>query len=563
YESDYPNDAKFSADLKKLLFDAQRKEGEEPEEWEKRIDSLDGSLKDSVKEADEREEERKQKEEEERKQKEEEERKQKEEEERRKLAEERKRFEERKRQLEEERKRLDAERKKREEEKKRKEEHAESKALCNQFVLHAREYERDFLKDELFLQSLNELILSAEEREEESPSDWKARLEVCKENLKKLILEAEQREEEERKRKEEEERKRKEEEERKQKEEEERKRKEEEERKRKEEEERKQKEEEERRKREEERKNLELKTPRDLKEALQIFHTLHTLGEPEAEDKLKPFIFERLPNEKKWLVSLIRELCFERDLVKNLFDQSNFEDYYTNQCNVYNPQNVKIVILLMCSVLDMSPPPLLAPKRKKTEQTTSPSDISNVPGQGSAWNGPAQSELYPVQAFEFSGSPQSFQLMRGSGSPAIRFKTSEKTSSASTIGFLLINKILPLRTDLNGMLIGWYRFKQNKNTISGTTSMGDLNTKIPLEIQTVENKAQLILISVPEMNIRKHSTVGSAVPFLNLQNMIQGWLQLPAANWEIYLNEERAEPYSILLDYSFQGVPLIELRSKS
>ena len=93
--------------------------------------------------------------------------------------------------------------------------------------------------------------------------------------------------------------------------------------------------------------------------------------------------------------------------------------------------------------------------------------------------------------------------------------------------------------------------------------MGDLNTQIPLEIQTVENKAQLILISVPEMNIRKHSTVGSAVPFLNLRNMIQGWLQLPAANWEIYLNEERAEPYSIILDYSFQGVPLIELRSKS
>ena len=92
--------------------------------------------------------------------------------------------------------------------------------------------------------------------------------------------------------------------------------------------------------------------------------------------------------------------------------------------------------------------------------------------------------------------------------------------------------------------------------------MGSLNEKLPLEIQTVENKAQLILISIPELDIRKHSTVGSAVPFLSLLDLLYGWLSLPHAHWELYFNDQKVEPYNIILDYSFTGVPELELRSK-
>ena len=64
-----------------------------------------------------------------------------------------------------------------------------------------------------------------------------------------------------------------------------------------------------------------------------------------------------------------------------------------------------------------------------------------------------------------------------------------------------------------------------------------------------------------ELQIKKHSTIGSAVPFLSLLDILKGWLQLPHPNWDIYLNEQKVEPYNIILDYQFQGIPSVELRA--
>jgi hypothetical protein len=107
---------------------------------------------------------------------------------------------------------------------------------------------------------------------------------------------------------------------------------------------------------------------------------------------------------------------------------------------------------------------------------------------------------------------------------------------------------LPLRVDLSGRLLGWYRLELNGRPLPPEARISELDPEQPLGLRFVANRSLMarVEVSASPLPLRFAAPVGSAVPVGSLVDHLIIWLGLPEGDWELCLAGRPLEPHAIL-----------------
>ncbi|MAA80388.1 MAG: hypothetical protein CL916_14125, partial [Deltaproteobacteria bacterium] len=331
-------------------------------------------------------------------------------------------------------------------------------------------------------------------------------------------------------------------------------------------EERRKKEEEERleKEKQEERKALLAKQPTDLGQALSIIHRLYDLYRISTENELRPYLKKNLRSVKGWQIALLEELCFSSSCLLWLKNNEHekIRIFITEQSEHYNKDTLKSMLLLLASSLSLTPPQLETPNKQKNQEKEQPSTLAEpankesktegIPKQWQEnpnWKGPAQSPIFTSGRFQASKNIKKYTLLRQKDSRPLPFRADPNITTASVIGYLFSQQLIPIRMDLHGVVLGWYRFEREGKPVSGSVPLSVFSDTKPLQLQFIPNKAQKVYLSIPDQNIETETIVGSTVPFLSLIEIFGSRFSLPYRKWSVSIEGTKVDPYHMLCDF--------------
>ncbi|MCK6508103.1 hypothetical protein L6R53_32845, partial [Myxococcota bacterium] len=160
-----------------------------------------------------------------------------------------------------------------------------------------------------------------------------------------------------------------------------------------------------------------------------------------------------------------------------------------------------------------------------------------------------------------TGEPVSLQLSRGPGARPSRLRLPGDCTPAEAVS-RLVGSVLPLRTDLGGALVGWWRLRQGDRPLPADATVASLDPGQPVEAAPVDN--QLVRVELRcgllDPPLRVQVLVGTAVPVASLLDHLAGWLSLPPGRYALRLDGEDLSPHHLLSDRAIAGPrPLLEL----
>jgi hypothetical protein len=143
----------------------------------------------------------------------------------------------------------------------------------------------------------------------------------------------------------------------------------------------------------------------------------------------------------------------------------------------------------------------------------------------------------------------SFTLQRGASGRSLRMRLPLGANAAEAVSWLIGN-VLPVRTDLQGRVSGWYRLEVDGNRLAPGTLLSDLDPERPLVLVTVPNLVVMADVEVVggTAPVRLVTPVGTAVPVASLVDHLTAWLALPAASWRLSLDGVALDAHGILAD---------------
>ena len=156
-----------------------------------------------------------------------------------------------------------------------------------------------------------------------------------------------------------------------------------------------------------------------------------------------------------------------------------------------------------------------------------------------------------VQRGDFpSNKGERYAFSLGEGIGNIKQSLHEDTPSASVIHLMLLNRLLPMRTDLAGSITSMYRLSKDGVACSGLTTMKEFSTQAPITLHSVPNSIQRQTFEVQKADetIRFSAPVGSAVPIASLLDHLVSWLHLDGNSWQCSVGDVILDPANILFD---------------
>lgn len=202
-------------------------------------------------------------------------------------------------------------------------------------------------------------------------------------------------------------------------------------------------------------------------------------------------------------------------------------------------------------------------KRKKARSTESiEENVSEAPKAPLASYEPpsqmieAEHDILHARRFVFSPfvvgskSVERYIIHRNPDGEPMRFRAAAHNTTAEFVSNLLTNRLIAIRTNLAGQLLGWYRFKQSGKIYKGSERMGDLDPRLPIELFCVQNALMWANIEISDkQSIQYRAQVGLAVPILSLIDHLIGVYELEHAGWGLEVNGQVAGIHDILWDY--------------
>ena len=123
-------------------------------------------------------------------------------------------------------------------------------------------------------------------------------------------------------------------------------------------------------------------------------------------------------------------------------------------------------------------------------------------------------------------------------------------SSLADVAGHLIGQVVPLRTGLDGRLLGWYRLGPASGPLPADTRLDALDPEQTLLFHFVESRLVTLDVEVHTAAgpVRLRAPLASALPVASLVDALAALLDLPAADWVATLDGAALEPFHILED---------------
>jgi len=285
------------------------------------------------------------------------------------------------------------------------------------------------------------------------------------------------------------------------------------------------------------------KNPSNLRQALAIIHFVYDLTDASSKKELYTYFQEKLPSTDPKQLSLINSLCYESNILhwmrEDKHQQINLAVHALEKD--HDPYAIKNTIQLLCSILSYTEP----------EFTTYT--------QQSKKTIPQQDAPFYIQPKIGMTKKNRYYFRRKPNSKTYHFHADPNHCTATIIGYFFCHKIFPVRMDLHGQLIGWYRFSQDGTNISGSTPLSKISSLSPLDLCFVPNTAITVNVEVPSCQLKTQTVIGSAVPFMSLLDIFGNWFGLPKKEWTIYIDGQETGYYNILSDFTQENTPTIKL----
>ena len=119
----------------------------------------------------------------------------------------------------------------------------------------------------------------------------------------------------------------------------------------------------------------------------------------------------------------------------------------------------------------------------------------------------------------------------------------------------LVGNRVPVRTDLCGALLGWWRFEQDGEPLAPDALVGSVAPDLDLVLCFVRNHQELAEIEVQTEAgvVRFFSPVGTAVPVATIIDHLAGRCGLGAGLWVLFDEGVALSPWAILSDRPASG----------
>lgn len=149
-----------------------------------------------------------------------------------------------------------------------------------------------------------------------------------------------------------------------------------------------------------------------------------------------------------------------------------------------------------------------------------------------------------------SNKGERYAFSLGEGIGKIKQSLHEDTPSANVIHLMLLNRLLPMRTDLTGSITSMYRLSKDGVACSGLATMKEFSTQASITLHSVPNDIQRQTFEVHKADemIRFSAPVGSAVPIASLLDHLVSWLHLDGKSWECSVGDVILDSANILFD---------------
>lgn len=196
-----------------------------------------------------------------------------------------------------------------------------------------------------------------------------------------------------------------------------------------------------------------------------------------------------------------------------------------------------------------------APAAKPSEPSTEPATAASKP-QAEASVEPRVKRTGPLDrppdAIPASGGKAvAVAVRRGPGERAVRMRFPKQATAAEAIAWLL-GSLVPVRTDLTGRVLGWWRLADDAGRVAADATMGDLAARAPLVLEFVPSQLQMVDLTVHHGDVptRFSCPMASALPVASLVDHLCGWLELPAGSWRLDHRGAALGAHAILCDMS-------------
>ena len=198
------------------------------------------------------------------------------------------------------------------------------------------------------------------------------------------------------------------------------------------------------------------------------------------------------------------------------------------------------------------------PSANKTEtfdtpiKSTSKSSKPVVTELTASPNGQVQSIFdppVPIRMSIPSANAVKYQISLGLGRGSIKQSVSPDATVSQVISLLLLNRLLPIRTDLMGSLTSCYRFMEKGEPCSGRRTVGSFNSR-KLLLGSVPSRLLMCTISVQTDDgiIQYNAPINWIVPAASMLDHIVSWLRLNGVGWTISVDGQEMEPHDVLFD---------------
>ena len=190
-----------------------------------------------------------------------------------------------------------------------------------------------------------------------------------------------------------------------------------------------------------------------------------------------------------------------------------------------------------------------------TQTTTSKQSVNSIesnPQIPPTLTGQVQS-IYeppvPIRMSIPSANAVKYQISLGLGRGTIKQTVSPEATVSQVVSLLLLNRLLPVRTDLMGNLTSCYRFMEKGEPCSGRRSIKSFKSR-KLQLGSIPSRILMCTIQVDteEGSIYFNTPVNWIVPISSLLDHIVSWLRLSGTDWKMSVGEEQMNPHDVLFD---------------
>ena len=155
----------------------------------------------------------------------------------------------------------------------------------------------------------------------------------------------------------------------------------------------------------------------------------------------------------------------------------------------------------------------------------------------------------PIRMSIPSANAVKYQISLGLGRGTIKQTVSPDATVSQVISLLLLNRLLPVRTDLMGNLTSCYRFMEKGEACSGRRPIGSFQGR-KLLLGSVPSRILMCTIAVhtDEGTIQYNTPINWIVSAASMLDHIVSWLRLTGGGWTLSVNGQQMESHDVLFD---------------